>query len=90
MSTLRAVGIDELSTLRAALIALGATVYEETVCGSVGSEYAYEIPYEAEGDDPQGWEWTTPRVIEIPVIDDSDDDTMADTAEYGFINDEAA
>lgn len=75
MSTLRAVGLDELATVKAALIALGATVYTETVCGSVGSEYAYEIPYEAEGDDPEGWAWVPPRVTEFPDLNATEEYT---------------
>lgn len=90
MSKFTVYGDRALSEIQQALAVIGAVGVEVSVLGSAGREYAYEVSYEGEGDDPHGWEWTTPRVIEIPAIDDSDDDTMADTKEYGFINDEAA
>ncbi len=69
MSIIRAVGLEELATLKASLRALGAIVGAETVLGSVGGEYAYEIPYEADGDEPDGWAWWPQRVTEIPELD---------------------
>lgn len=68
MSIIRAVGLEELATLKASLRALGAIVGAETVLGSVGGEYAYEIPYEAEGD-PNDEMWTAPRIVEIPELE---------------------
>lgn len=92
MSKFTVYGERALADVQAALAVIGATNVDVTVLGIAGHEYGYEVTYEGEGDDPNGWEWTTPRVVEIPVIDDSDDDTMADTKEYerGFIDREAA
>lgn len=75
MSTLRAVGIDEMNAVVSSLLVLGATVYPVTVLGSVGGEYAYEIPYEAEGDDESDWMWTAPRVTEFPDLNATEEYT---------------
>lgn len=85
MSTLRAVGLDELETVTNALRQLGATGITVDVLGSVGREYAYAVGYEAEGVGADEW---PPRVTEFTVIDD--DATVTETAEYGFIDKEAA
>ncbi len=81
MSTLRAVGLDELETVTNALRTLGATGITVDVLGSVGHEYAYAVSYTPEGSDDGMWA-TIPRIQEIPVIDD--DATVADTREYEF------
>ena len=68
MSKIRVTGLEELATVSAALRALGAIVGTETVLGSVGGEYAYEIPYEGESD-PDDEMWTAPRIVEIPELE---------------------
>jgi hypothetical protein len=78
-----------LETVTNALRQLGATGITVDVLGSVGREYAYAVGYEAEGSDGDDWVFTMPpRVTEFTVIDD--DATVTETAEYGFIDKEAA
>lgn len=77
-----------LTALKEALEAIGAVGVEVSVLGSVGNEYGYEVTYEGEGDDREGWVYPPPRIIEVPMIDDASDDTLSDTKELdlGFID----
>lgn len=84
MSTLRAVGLDELETVTNALRTLGATGITVDVLGSVGHEYAYAVGYEAEsGDDYEvesgnadDWMFTMPpRVTEFPDLNQTEEYT---------------
>lgn len=63
-----------LTALKEALEAIGAVGVEVSVLGSVGNEYGYEVTYEGEGDDREGW-------VYLPMIDDASDDTLSDTKE---------